>query len=144
MSGASTLTVKRVIRASPEALFDAWITPHMLRRWWGPEGVHCSEAEVDARPGGRYRIANAFSDGRIVWISGEFETVQRPDLLVFSWSLEGDRHPRERVSVSFNALPGTDGTEVSVFHERVPSRLVRDEHEAGWQGCLDGLEKMFL
>jgi uncharacterized protein YndB with AHSA1/START domain len=41
------------------------------------------------------------------------------------------------VSVTFEAS-GTN-TEVTVTHERIPSIPVRDVHEQGWHGCLDGL-----
>ena len=38
------------------------------------------------------------------------------------------------------------GSSIDDFADLVRPRGVekRDEHEAGWQGCLDGLEKMFL
>ena len=55
-----TLVVRKWIRATPERSFDAWTTPLALRKWWGPEGVECTEAEVDLRVGGHYRIANRF------------------------------------------------------------------------------------
>jgi hypothetical protein len=33
-------------------------------------------------------------------------------------------------------------TEVVITHERIPNALVRDQHEQGWTGCLDGLERL--
>jgi uncharacterized protein YndB with AHSA1/START domain len=54
--------------------------------WWGPSAaVSCASAEIDLRVGGRYRIANRFPDGRLLWIVGEFEVVEPPSRLVFSW-----------------------------------------------------------
>jgi hypothetical protein len=29
---------------------------------------------------------------------------------------------------------------VIVTHERIPNKALRDQHEYGWLGCLDGLE----
>jgi uncharacterized protein YndB with AHSA1/START domain len=69
------LVVHRTIRAPVERVFAAWTTPEQLRRWWGPKSVVCSEAEVDLRIGGAFRIANQFPDGNVVWISGEFEQI---------------------------------------------------------------------
>jgi uncharacterized protein YndB with AHSA1/START domain len=71
-----TLVVRKTIRATRERLFDAWTQPIQLRQWWGPEDVECLDAEVDLRVGGRYRIANRFPDGRVVWITGEFELIE--------------------------------------------------------------------
>jgi uncharacterized protein YndB with AHSA1/START domain len=136
---ANTLVIRRRIDAVAERVFDAWTRPEHLRHWWGPEGVRCPEASVDLRPGGAYRIANEFEDGRVLWISGEFEVVEPPRKLVYSWRLEPWRGEPERVTVSFE--PMGDATEVVVTHERISDAKVREEHEAGWQGCLAGLEK---
>jgi hypothetical protein len=39
--------------------------------------------------------------------------------------------------------PRGDSTEVVVVHEDIPAEPVRESHERGWQGCLDGLERHF-
>jgi uncharacterized protein YndB with AHSA1/START domain len=131
------LIVRRSIRASPERIFDAWTQPKQLRRWWGPRSVECVGAEVDLRIGGRYRIANQFPDGKILWISGEFEAIEPPHKLVYTWRLGAEGAAAERVTVTFEAHG--EVTEVIVAHERIPSEALRDMHEQGWVGCLDGL-----
>jgi uncharacterized protein YndB with AHSA1/START domain len=139
MTAGVTLIVRRTIRASPERLFDAWTQPALLRQWWGPESVICSDAQVDLEVGGRYRIANRFPDGSTVWISGEFEAIERPNRLVYTWRVGSAAAAAERVTVSFEAR-GTS-TDVVVTHERIPDPATRDQHEHGWRGCLDGLER---
>jgi glutathione S-transferase len=131
--------VRRLIQADPARLFEAWTNPAQLRAWWGPRGVRCTGAQIDARVGGCYRIDNALPDGRVVVISGEFLVVEPPTRLEFTWAVEppiGTAWP-ERVSVRFEAR-GRD-TEVVVTHEQIPDARTRDEHENGWTGCLDGL-----
>jgi uncharacterized protein YndB with AHSA1/START domain len=130
------LIVRRTIAASPQRLFDAWTQPLELRRWWGPEGVVCTAAEVDLRVGGGYRIANQFPDGTTEWISGEFLSIEPPRELVFSWRL-GAAETAERVTVRFE--PHGAQTEVIVTHERIRGDRTRDRHEQGWDGCLKGL-----
>ncbi len=132
------LRVRRVIAARPEQLFDAWTRPELLQQWWGPPGVQCIAAEVDLRAGGAYRIGNELPDGRILWIHGEFELVEPPHRLVYSWRL-GDE-PVSRVTVRFAAIEERS-TEVVIHHERIHSAAARDEHEDGWIGCLDGLAR---
>jgi uncharacterized protein YndB with AHSA1/START domain len=133
-----TLIVRRTIRATPERLFDAWTRPDQLQGWWGPAGVRCTAAEVDLRVGGTYRIANQFADGRVLWISGEFEVIERPRRLVYTWRLEAQA-AAERVEIVFATADG--GTEVTVTHERVADTAARDRHAQGWAGCLDGLTR---
>jgi uncharacterized protein YndB with AHSA1/START domain len=135
-----TLIVRKTICASAERLFAAWTDPEELKVWWGPEGVKCVDAEVDLRVGGRYRIANQFPDGKIVWITGIFEAIERPRKLVYSWAIEPEMDGAERVTVQFEAS-GND-TEVIVTHERIVNEQLRDIHQQGWLGCLAGLAKL--
>jgi uncharacterized protein YndB with AHSA1/START domain len=131
------VVVRRLIAASRERLFAAWTTPSQLRAWWGPRGVRCTFAEIDARVGGRYRIGNELPDGRVVIIAGELLAVDPPNELVYTWTIEGSGSEPERVTVRFEAR-GT-ATEVIVVHERVPDQRTREQHAEGWEGCLAGL-----
>jgi uncharacterized protein YndB with AHSA1/START domain len=133
----AVLVVRKIIRATPERLFQAWTEPLQLQRWWGPEGVTCLDAEVDLRVGGRYRIGNQLPDGKILWIAGEFEVIEPPRKLTYTWQLEGTAGTCERVTVEFE--PRGEVTEVIVTHERIPNESLREQHQQGWFGCLDGL-----
>ena len=134
----TTLVVRKIIQASPERLFAAWIEPEQLKQWWGPPSVNCVDAQVDARVGGRYRIANQLPDGNGLWITGEFQAIEPPRKLVYTWSIEPASGPVELVTVLFEPN-ASGGTEVIVTHERIPDKTARDTHMMGWQGCLDGL-----
>ena len=136
----STLVVRKFIQATPERLFTAWTQPEQLKKWWGPESVICVDAEVDLRIGGRYRIGNKLPDGTILWISGEFQVIEPPHKLVYTWRVGAESQPVELVAVSFEPRPG-GATEVIVVHERISDKTARDRHEHGWLGCLDGLAK---
>jgi len=57
-SGSLILVVRRLIPASPDAVFAAWTEPAHLLKWWGPRGVSLAAAEIDLRVGGRYRLAS--------------------------------------------------------------------------------------
>jgi uncharacterized protein YndB with AHSA1/START domain len=135
----AALVVRRTIRAPAERLFDAWTQPAQLKKWWGPQSVLCIDAEVDLKIGGRYRIANQFPDGKVLWISGEFEAIDRPRKLVYTWRVGSEEGASERVTVTFEARGKT--TEVIVTHERIPTDVLRDLHMQGWSGCLEGLAK---
>ena len=108
-SPSLTLVVRRTISAPAEFLFDAWTQPKRLKEWWG----------------------------QIIWITGEYEHIDAPHRLVYTWCVEHDSRPLERVTVEFK--PRDTETEVTVTHERIPDAGVREQHDAGWRGCLDGL-----
>jgi uncharacterized protein YndB with AHSA1/START domain len=132
-----TLVVRKTIRASAERLYTAWTNPAQLKLWWGPRGVQCTDVEIDLRIGGRYRIANQFPDGKILWITGTFESIEPPRKLVYTWRLEAQTDTLERVTVQFE--PRGNETEVIVTHELIPDETLRDMHQQGWIGCLEGL-----
>jgi uncharacterized protein YndB with AHSA1/START domain len=143
MSGDVVLVVRRTIKATPARVFDAWTRPEHLRRWWGPAPVTCSGAEVDLRVGGLYRIGNLLPDGSELWIAGEFEIVEPPHRLVYSWRIERALPgPVESSRVSVRFEPRDEGTEVIIVHERIDDEATRADHEKGWNGCLDGLGKL--
>lgn len=131
------LVVRQLIQASPEALFAAWTEPHQLIKWWGPEGVACTDAQIDLRVGGAYRIANLLPDGSLIWITGIFELVDPPHRLRFSWRIESQQAEPEQVTVSFERRDAA--TEVIVTHEKIATQPTRESHAHGWVGCLAGL-----
>jgi uncharacterized protein YndB with AHSA1/START domain len=136
-SPVAALVVRRRIEAPPEKLFAAWTDPAQLRLWWGPKGVVCTDAQVDLRPGGGYKIANRMPDGTLLLIYGVFEVIEAPARLIYSWQLEGRAVPAERVTVEF--VRRGDATDVVVTHELIAAAAARAGHERGWHGCLDGL-----
>jgi uncharacterized protein YndB with AHSA1/START domain len=135
-----SLIVRRTIAAPASRLFAAWTEPEHLRRWWGPGEVTCPEAEVDLRVGGRYRIANRTPAGEVIWIRGEFEVIEPPRRLVYSFVIDEDGQPAppSRVTVRFEER-GARLTEVVVVHERIAAARLSASHEKGWAGCLEGL-----
>jgi glutathione S-transferase len=135
------LVVRRRIRAPVVRVFEAWTEPQQLRAWWGPRPVTCSHAEVDLRVGGRYRLVHALPDGGSLAIYGEFRVVETPRKLVYTWRMDGGHREASLVTVRFEGVG--DATDVLIVHEEIPSEPVRDSHEKGWRGCLDGLEHHF-
>jgi uncharacterized protein YndB with AHSA1/START domain len=133
------VVVRRTIPAPPSAVFAAWTEPTHLLRWFGPRGVTLAEAEVDLRPGGRYRLANRYADGSTLWISGVFEAIDPPRRLIYTWAHEpvDDATEHTRVTVTFEDRDGR--TEVTVVHEGFESDDSRVTHEIGWHECLDRL-----
>jgi len=132
-----SLKLTRIIRAGRNRVFEAWTTSEMITQWWRPGENICTEAFVDLRIGGEIRIANAGVDGRTVWITGKFEKIEHPTLLIYSWLMGTSIQNPTRVTVQFNEHP--DGTELVLTHERFASQEMCDQHLKGWTGCLDGL-----
>ncbi len=132
------LVVQKHIKASIHRVFSAWTTPEHLTRWWGPSGIDCTEAEVDLRVGGGFRLANLLPDGTTIWIAGIYEEIDVPNRLVHTWFVESDPNPSsERVTIEFVEADG--GTHITVTHTGITTEPARESHEGGWIGCLERL-----
>ncbi len=145
-----TLSMSKTINASRERVFAAWTQPELLQQWWGAhESFSAPVAEVDLRVGGKYRLGMLEPGKDAPYVChGVYREVNPPEKLVFTWSWEkmpGDDSsfmPAETlVTVEFIDKGGA--TEVVLTHEQFPDEHMRDEHQGGWVGCLDGLERLF-
>jgi uncharacterized protein YndB with AHSA1/START domain len=139
MTSETSLRIERSFDASPEEVFDAWTNPEVLKRWWAvhPDGS-TPVAEVDLRPGGRYRLSMEGPDGERHTVQGEYSEVDRPRRLRYSWQWEldaGGLGPIGTVAVDFRA----DGSRTTVVleHTGLPDAESRDRHAQGWSACLD-------
>jgi uncharacterized protein YndB with AHSA1/START domain len=127
----------RVLRASAEEVFDAWIDPGSLAVWMAPGSVVRSEAEVDARVGGRFRIVMKGPDCDHEH-TGEYLVLERPRRLVFTWISEATGGRASTVSVEISPR-GRGEVELALTHEDLPDETAGAKHRSGWGDILQRL-----
>ncbi len=97
----TTLRLRRAFPAPPERVFRAWTTPAEMKQWTAP-GAMTPVAEVDLRPGGRYRIHMRAPDGAEHHLVGGYRVVDPPKKLVYTWRWENSPEaPETLVTVEF-------------------------------------------
>lgn len=129
--------VRRVLPATPEEVFDAWTDVESLKRWLCPGDTRVTDAEIDLRVGGRFRVV--MSDERDDYENlGQYIEVERPSRLVFSWRSPGTENLTTRVTVTFR--PVGEGTEMVIVHERLPGEDSAARHRKGWASIGEKLE----
>lgn len=139
----TTLYMKRRFRATREQVFQAWTGPEKLGRWFAASSDHaCSSSEVDLRVGGIFRLTmKHVPSGKDHVATGTYEEIRFPDRLVFSWSWEGKpENGRSRIIIELRDLDGE--TEMRFTQELFPNKEVRNDHERGWMGCFEKLERL--
>lgn len=128
--------VRQTFPVSRERLFRAWSRPEELTQWFSPEGYRAPEADVDVRPGGRFRIAmQKLPDGEPFYVSGEYRVVDFPSKLVFTWTWEDPAENVRDSVVTVDLIERDGGTEIVLTHERLPAER-RESHAHGWQALL--------
>jgi uncharacterized protein YndB with AHSA1/START domain len=125
------VVVERVIRATPDEVFDAWTTPSQMVAWMSPVGA--AEAEVDLRVGGSFRVVMV--EARLEH-TGEYLEIDRPRRLVFTWVSAFTGAKPSVVTVEMHGRD--DGTRVVLTHERLPEDVV-DGHRDGWGTMIERL-----
>jgi len=132
-----SLTLKRRLKASPEAVYTAWTDPQKIVRWFGLDSGPVEHAELDVRVGGKYSIGFRTEDGEQHYVSGAYREVVPNERLSFSWSW---RSTPERVSlVTVLIKPDGAGSLLTLNHEKFFNEKARDDHREGWSECLDKL-----
>lgn len=122
-----TVRIERWMPADPAAVFDWFIDPVLLTRWWP------SEAELDVRPGGSLRM---YWDGPDVTLRGEYRVVDAGRRLDHTWSWDHDDLPPRLVSIAFGDHDG--GTLVMVDHEH-ETESEGSDYRDGWEFFLGRL-----
>ena len=129
----TTVRVVRVIPAPPERVFDAWLDPEAIRVWMCPGDIFESVAEIDATEGGGYSIVmrSPGLDDRHV---GEYQLIDRPRRLRFTWSSASTHHRATLVDLTF-APYGDGACELTLLHSELPPDRV-EGHAIGWRAHL--------
>lgn len=131
-----SLKVERVIDATPEAIFDAWLSPKMLQRFMMPAAdMSVPSATSDAKVGGRFEIVMRAGEQDMPH-RGTYLDITPHERIVFTW--ESPFSPEES-EVTVTLKPVDAGTLVTLSHVRFLDEQKRDNHEGGWTKILDVL-----
>jgi len=125
-----TIVIRRLIAATCEEVFQAWTDPESMRHWMqGREDMHDSEAQLDVRPGGKFRITMKGKDGNHEH-TGQYRVVEPPSRLVFTW-ISKATHEEETI-VTLDLKPRGSECELTLTHEKLPGKEAASGHESGW------------
>lgn len=136
---SATIRIERTFRAGAAAVFEAWTSVEVLRRWWHAEhDWETPHAELDLRVGGAIRItmrdpylAQDHGGG------GEFTEIDPPRRLAFTWTWDDDPSTRQLIEVDFTDQG--DRTTVVLTNSGIPAQA-KDDHVCGWQNSFDNLD----
>lgn len=124
-----------LINASPSTIFEYLTVPEKYLEWSG------TEAELDPRPGGIYRVLMGGNHQS----AGTFLEVVPDEKVVFSfgWELPGHPIPAGSTEVEITLVPEGEKTRLRLVHRGLPADAVGD-HTGGWDHYLDRLAVVAL
>ncbi len=139
------LVLERTLNAPRALVFQTWIDPVHLARWWGPTGFTTPVCEVDARPGGTIRIHLQAPDGTLIPTEGVFQEILEPERIVFSNSAfkddQGEAQLETQYTVSFAEQDGKTKLTVHALVTKAGPGVAQSlsSMESGWNESLDRL-----
>jgi uncharacterized protein YndB with AHSA1/START domain len=136
-----TLNLERTFQAPPDAVFDAWTSEEVLRRWfYGRSDWEAPVAEVDLRVGGAVRVVMRDPEtGAEHGGGGRYTEIDRPTRLAFTWSWDDDERETQ-IEVDF--MEEEDATKVLFTHSNLRDQESAREHERGWTTAFDNLVRV--
>jgi uncharacterized protein YndB with AHSA1/START domain len=140
--GPYVIEIVRVFDAPRELVFRNWVEAENVRTWFVPDGFSVTLSEIDARPGGRWRVKYQSDAGELYEEHGEFREVVKPEKLVFTLTQQdgrGNTGPETVVTVVF--IEKGSQTEMIFNQTGFDSVARRDGNAEGWQECFGKLER---
>jgi uncharacterized protein YndB with AHSA1/START domain len=142
-----TDTASRLIAASPQAIYDAFVDPRALEQWLPPSGMTARALELDPREGGRYRIeltlqgeGQGKTTGKTDIAEGSFLELDPGKRIVWSADfVSGDPAFAGTMIMTWSLEPQGAGTEVTITAENVPPGISKADHDAGLNSTLANL-----
>jgi uncharacterized protein YndB with AHSA1/START domain len=132
----STIRLHRVLRASPERVYRAFLDPDAKAKWLPPHGFTAKVHAIDARVGGSYRMSfTNFTTGSRHFFGGTYTELTPHSRIRYTDKFEDPNLPGEmHVTVTLTAV--SCGTELEIVQEGVPAVIPREGCYVGWGESL--------
>jgi uncharacterized protein YndB with AHSA1/START domain len=85
MATTNTVRLHRVLRATPERVYRAFLDADALAKWIPPNGFTCKVHKLDAKVGGTYRMSfTNFTTGKSHSFGGTYSELKPHEILRYT------------------------------------------------------------
>jgi uncharacterized protein YndB with AHSA1/START domain len=131
-----TIRLHRVLRASPERVYRAFLDADAMAKWLPPYGFTCKVHAMDARVGGTFRMSFInFSSGHGHSFGGEYLELVPHERIRYTDRFDDPNLPGE-MQVTVSLKPVSCGSELNVVQEGIPGVIPLEMCHLGWQESL--------
>jgi len=137
-----TVRLHRVLRATPERVYRAFLEPGAMAKWLPPYGFTCTVHHMDARVGGTYRMSfTNFGTGNGHSFGGEYRELVPNETIRYTDAFDDPNLPGE-METTVTLKPVSCGTELHVVQEGLPEVIPVEMCYLGWQESLAQLAQL--
>ena len=138
----NTVSLHRVLKASPEKIFRAFTEPNAMASWIPPYGFLCTIHEMKVEVGGSYRMSfHNFSTGNGHSFGGKYIEIKPAEFIQYTDQFDDPNLPGEMIT-SIWLRKVSVGTEIKIVQEGIPSVIPVEMCYLGWQESLEKLAKL--
>lgn len=139
---ANTIRLHRVLRATPERIYRAFLDPDAMVKWLPPNGFTGKVHHADVRVGGSYKMSfTNFSTGHSESFGGEYLELLPNERIRHTDRFDDPNLPGEmQTTISIKQV--SCGAELSIVQEGVPEAIPSEACYLGWQESLTLLAKL--
>lgn len=143
MPGQSgTVELHRILRATPDLVYKAFVDASALERWLPPFGFTGKVDKIDVEVGGGYHMSfTNFASGSIHSFSAKFTELIRNQRIRHTDRFDNPELPGE-MDVLINLKAVSCGTEITIVQEGIPQVIPVENCYLGWQESLTMLAKL--
>ncbi|HNS13172.1 MAG TPA: SRPBCC family protein [Bacteroidia bacterium] len=138
----NSVTLQRVIKASPEKVFRAFADANALSFWLPPYGFLGIVHQLDFKTGGYYKMSFInFSTGNAHSFGGEYLDIKPNEFIKHTDRFDDPNLPGEMIT-SVWLKKVLCGTELKIIQEGIPEIIPAEMCYLGWQESLEKLMKL--
>ena len=138
----NTVRLHRVLAATPEKVYRAFLDAEAMAKWLPPSGFTCKVHHMDAKVGGTFKMSfRNFTTGKGHSFGGEYLELVPDALIRYTDKFEDPNLPGVlQVTVSLKAV--SCGTDLNIVQEGIPEAIPVEMCYLGWQDSLAALAKL--
>ena len=137
-----TIRLHRVLRATPERVYKAFIDADAMNKWLPPNGFTGKVHHMDARVGGSFKMSfTNFTTGKSHSFGGEFLELVPHERIRYTDRFDDPNLPGV-IHVTVTLKKVSCGVEMNVVQEGVPAVIPAEACYLGWQESLILLAKL--
>lgn len=138
----NTIRLHRVLRATPEKIYRAFLDADAMAKWLPPNGFTGKVHSMDVKVGGAYKMSfTNFTTGKSHSFGGKYLELTPYERIRYTDIFDDPNLPGEmQTTVSLKKV--SCGTEVNIVQEGIPEVIPPEACYLGWQESLTLLAKL--
>lgn len=138
----NSVSLHRVITASPEKIYRAFTDANAMASWIPPYGFLCVVHSMDVKIGGSFKMSFInFTTGNGHSFGGKYIDLKPNQFIKYTDTFDDPNLPDEMMT-SVWLKKVSCGTEIKIAQENIPSVIPTEMCYLGWQESLEKLKKL--